>query len=68
MFPAFSSNGSLGISTTAITPANLNAKPYVPNLSIPEGGTITFGTHTFTADQLGHLLSILLAQHPEVSL
>ena len=60
-------NGSFGIGTT-ITPASLNAKPYVPNLSIPEGGTITFGTHTFTADQLGHLLSILLAQHPEVSL
>ena len=60
-------NGSFGIGTT-ITPVTLNSKPYVPNLSIPEGGTITFGTHTFTVDQLGHLLSILLAQHPEVSL
>lgn len=59
-------NNSLSIGTTI--PANLSSKPYVPNLSIPEGGTITFGTHTFTVDQLGHLLSILLAQHPEVSL
>ena len=65
MFSAFPSSGSLGISTTASTSISPNV--YKPNFSI-ESGTITFGTHTFTADQLGHLLSILLAQHPEVSL
>ena len=65
MFPAFTSNGSLGIGTTTPTPISSNI--YKPNFSI-ESGTITFGTHTFTVDQLGHLLSILLAEHPEVSL
>ena len=60
-------NGSLGIGPT-ITPATLNANPYVPNLSIPEGGTITFGTYTFTVDQLGELLSKLLLQYPELSI
>ena len=67
MFPAFSSNGSLGISTTAITSSPISSNVYKPSFSI-ESGTITFGTYTFTVDQLGHLLSILLAQHPEVSL
>ena len=65
MFPAFTSNGSLGIGTTASTAISSNI--YKPNFSI-ESGTITFGAHTFTVDQLGHLLSILLAEHPEVSL
>lgn len=66
MFPAFiSSNNSLGIGTT--TTSSISPNVYKPNFSI-ESGTITFGTHTFTADQLGHLLSILLAQYPEVFL
>lgn len=65
MFPAFTSNGSLGIGTTASTAISSNI--YHPNFTIASG-TITFGTHTFTADQLGHLLSILLTEHPEVAL
>ena len=59
------STGSLGISATATT--SISPRVYTPTFSMPEG-TVTFGTHTFTADQLGHLLSILLAQHPEVAL
>lgn len=57
------SNGSLGISTTASTSTNT----YKPNFAI-ESGTITFGTHTFTVDQLGELLSKLLLQYPELSI
>jgi hypothetical protein len=56
-----SSNGSLGI-TTSISP-----QVFTPSFSIPEG-YITFGTHTFTADQLGELLSKLLIQYPELSI
>lgn len=61
-----SSNGSPGIGTTAPT-ATLNSNRYVPSLSMPED-TITFGTHTFTADQLGELLSKLLLQYPELAI
>lgn len=60
------SNHQLGIGTTS-TATYISPSVFTPTFSIPEG-TITFGTHTFTADQLGHLLSILLAQHPEVAL
>ena len=54
------SNGSLGVGTTS-------SQVFTPSFSIPEG-YITFGTHTFTADQLGELLFKLLIQYPELSI
>ena len=67
MFPAFtSSNSSLGTAAGTTFGKGIT-NLYDRNLTI-SSGTITFGTYTFTADQLGHLLSILLAQHPEASL
>ena len=65
MFPAFTSNGSLGIGTTASTAIYSNI--HHPNFTIASG-TITFGTHTFTADQLGELFSKLLLQYPELAI
>ena len=67
MFPAFTSSNSSLNTTTGTTFGSGITNLYDRNLTI-SSGTITFGTHTFTADQLGHLLSILLAQHTEVSL
>lgn len=67
MFPAFSSNGSLGISTTAITSSPISSNVYKPSFSI-ESGTITFGTYTFAVDQLGELFSKLLLQYPELAI
>ena len=61
-----SSNGSLGIATTPYTPIT-TSQVFTPSFAIPEG-YITFGTHTFTADQLGELLSKLLIQYPELSI
>ena len=67
MFPAFTSSNNSLSTTTGTTFGKGITNLYDRNFTI-SSGTITFDTYTFTADQLGHLLSILLAQHPEVSL
>lgn len=69
MLPAFSSNN---LSSSNHTKVGTTFGSGVTNLHdrnlIISSGTVTFGTHTFTADQLGELLSKLLLQYPELAI
>ena len=43
----------------------------VDHLDVPNAlfrKKVSFGSHTFSAEQLGQLLSYLLTQHPEISI
>ena len=51
---------------TTITNSSIVTHLDTPNVLFRE--KVSFASHTFNAEQLGQLLSYLLAQHPEISI